>query len=140
MSVLFTPDLYERVVTASCMAPAARAPNTARVLVTRFYPAQASHGFFHAWWDHLAPARDVSQAYRCGALDWAEFAYTYLAGLEADARWRSWVASDVARLLSQFDTVCLIGAGSPGWRGEADVRCHRRLLWAWLVGADITFS
>jgi uncharacterized protein YeaO (DUF488 family) len=137
MSALFTPDLHGRVVTASCTAPAARAPNTARVLVTSHYPHQAAHGFFHAWWDHLAPAPALSTAYRTGAIAWAEFAYEYLAHLEADGRWWRWVACDVARLLLTHETVCLIGGRHAPDADESRTHCHRRLLWAWLVGADI---
>jgi uncharacterized protein YeaO (DUF488 family) len=97
MTTLFTPDLHERVVTASCTAPAARAPNTARILVTRHYPPQAGYGFlFHAWWDHLAPDPALATAYRTGAIAWPEFAFTYLAHLEADGRMWRWVATEVA--------------------------------------------
>lgn len=140
MTTLFTPDLHERVVTASCTAPAARAPNTARILVTRHYPSQAAHGFFHAWWDHLAPDPALSTAFRTGAIAWAEFAYAYLAHFEQGkdaARYWPWVATEVAGWLCHYDTVCLIGVRPAPDGDESLTRCHRRLVWAWLVGANI---
>ncbi len=141
MTVLWHPALGERVCTARAGAPVE--PGSARILVERWYPAWVAHGFFTAWWDHLAPPTTLSAAYRKGDIDWTEFAYEYLAhfdDLKHPSRYWQWVSSDVAGLLRQYDSVTFIGARPAPDGDERAVHCHRRLLVAWLRGDDISLG
>ncbi len=141
MTVLWHPALRERVHTARAGAPIE--PGSARILIERWYPAWIAHGYFTAWWDHLAPPNALSAAYRKGDIDWTEFAYEYLAhfdDIQHPGRYWQWVSSDVAGLLRQYDSVTFIGARPAPDGDERAVRCHRRLLVAWLRGDDISLG
>ena len=137
MSILLQAGDYPRILTASVYGGGYRQQPTARILVMRSHPQGYQPGYFQAWYDHLAPPPALLRAYRQQALDWHAFAYAYLCELERMPRLA--IRADLARWLLTYDTVTLLCCEHAPFGDELLVKCHRRLLRAWLVDDDITF-
>jgi uncharacterized protein YeaO (DUF488 family) len=135
VSLLLTPNLYGRIHTASVYSGAFRQEHTARILVMRWYPARIPHGFFHAWDEHLAPDATLLRAYRQHTIAWEELAYEYLTALCRLPL--AAVRSECAAWLRTYDSVTLLCCEHAPQGDEAQVRCHRRLLKAWLCDEEL---
>jgi uncharacterized protein YeaO (DUF488 family) len=93
------------------------------------------HNTYHAANIAIAPSVALYTAYRSGVLTWHEFALRYLA--ELDAKRSGVLAQFVERLCSipaRYSGVLLLGFRQAPGGNEAQVRCTRRLLRAWLLG------
>jgi uncharacterized protein YeaO (DUF488 family) len=96
---------------------------------------------FHEWWPELAPTAPLLVGYRTldthgqRAVSWAAFARSYLAELDTlPTRLLVGLVEGLCALPCRYTSVTLLGCEHPTAADEGRVRCHRRLLRAWLLG------
>jgi uncharacterized protein YeaO (DUF488 family) len=92
------------------------------------------HNIYHAASTSVAPSLALYTAYRTGALTWHDFAFRYLA--ELDAKRNGALAQFMDQLCAipaRYSGALLLGYRHPPGGNEAHVRCPRRLLRAWLL-------
>jgi uncharacterized protein YeaO (DUF488 family) len=120
--------------------------STYGIAVLRYDPRRSGRRQipFHAWWPELAPSAPLLTAYRTmdrhgqRALSWRDFARSYLTELEAVPT--SVLLNLVATLCQmpcRYKTVTFLGCEHAAAADEQRVRCHRRLLRAWLLGQQV---
>jgi uncharacterized protein YeaO (DUF488 family) len=103
-----------------------------RVLVARTLNFSMHPCHYQEWAPGLAPHADLEAAYTTGKLSWEEFAGQYLRRLQAFPWLLAEARARIANLLTRYPAVMLLGLERAP--NEASVRCHRRLLHAWLLG------
>ncbi len=96
---------------------------------------------FHEWWPELAPTAPLVKGYRTldthgqRAISWVALAHSYFAELDAlPTRLLLGLVEELCTLPSRYTSVTLLGCEHPTAADEERVRCHRRLLRAWLLG------
>jgi uncharacterized protein YeaO (DUF488 family) len=99
---------------------------------------------FHEWWPELAPSAPLLTAYRTmdaygqRQLVWEKFARAYLAELDAlPARPLLDFIATLNDMPSRYRSVTLLGCEHATAADEGRVKCHRRLLRAWLLGEEV---
>ncbi len=116
---------------------------TFSVCVLRFDPRLSGRRQvpFHEWWPELAPTAPLVQGYRSldthgqRAVSWRAFTLSYFAELDAlPTRLILGLVEGLCDLPSRYTSVTLLGCEHPTAADEGRVRCHRRLLRAWLLG------
>jgi hypothetical protein len=102
---------------------------------------------FHEWWPELAPSAPLLVGYRTldthgqRAVSWLAFARSYLAELDAlPTRLLVGLVEGLCALPCRYTSVTLLGCEHPTAADEGCVRCHRRLLRAWLLGQTAAMS
>jgi hypothetical protein len=91
---------------------------------------------YHQLAPGLAPHPRVLEAYRTGAISWEAFARRYWSELSAFPYLRKRARRQIAMILSRYASVSLLGLELPRVPAEeTSIRCVRRLVCAWLLGA-----
>jgi uncharacterized protein YeaO (DUF488 family) len=110
-------------------------PSTSyRMVVMRFFPRGRRCPQYDLWWPDVAPSMPLLMAYLQHELSWRAFAKTYLA--ELDSAREGLLADFVDALLevpARANGVTFLCAEHAPAGNESRVRCHRRLLRAWLL-------
>lgn len=132
-SIAFRRAYAHRLCTGSVYHAQPR--STYSVLVVRSPRFSARPFRYQNWAPGLAPHADLEAAYAAGRLSWDAFAHEYLARLRAFPWKLAEARAQVATVLSRYRTVTLLGLERS--RDETTVRCHRRLLRAWLLGEPV---
>jgi hypothetical protein len=79
----------------------------------------------------------LTASYESGQLSWEAFAATYLAELGTFPLILTEARRRVATLLDRHCTITLLSTVCAPGGDEGQVRCHRRLLRAWLLGLEV---
>jgi uncharacterized protein YeaO (DUF488 family) len=111
--------------------------STYSVLVMPTRPDQTRrHNAYHAWWPALAPSDSLYAAYRTQLIAWQTFAQAYVGEPERQrAALLEMIASRLLSLPARYSGVTFLGFRHAPGDDETLVRCPRRVLLSWLVGA-----
>jgi hypothetical protein len=137
-SIRFRRQYAARVHTSCVYVPQPISTYSALLIAAPRFSRAYCH--YTEWCPGLAPHPALLGAYQAGRLSWATFARRYLAGLEVFPSLRDELRRRVVQVLDQATCLTFLGlmpAGSSP-EEEAGVRCHRRLLLAWLLGERVT--
>lgn len=138
----FTDAWETGVVTAErlrtgCIYEAVPA-NTYRILAMRFFPRDRRRFVDHAWRPDLAPSATLLGQYQRGELAWRAFAAQYLAQLDhAPVERVVQLLEWLGQLPARYPTVTFLCCEHAPGGDETRIRCHRRLLRAWLLGQQV---
>jgi uncharacterized protein YeaO (DUF488 family) len=131
-SIRFRRQYAARVRTGCVYTPQPRSTYSALLIAAPRFSREYCH--YTEWCPGLAPHPALLVAYQAGRLSWPAFARRYLAGLELFPTLRDELRRRVVRVLARSASLMFLGQ-VPG--EEATVRCHRRLLRAWLLGERV---
>jgi hypothetical protein len=136
-SIRFRRRYAARVRTSCVYAPQLISTYSALLIAAPRFSRAYCH--YTEWCPGLAPHPALLGAYQAGQLSWATFARQYLTGLEVFPSLRDELRRRVVAVLDRVASITFLGlvpAGSTP-EEEAAVRCHRRLLRAWLLGEPV---
>ena len=111
---------------------------TYRVVVMRFFPLDRRRNTDHKWRPDLAPSWALLGQYQRRELSWRAFAMQYLAQLDrAPAATLIRLVEWLGDIPARYPTVTFLCCEHAPGGDETRIRCHRRLLRAWLLGQAV---
>ena len=133
-SVCFRRRFGHRIDTGSVYRP--RPITTYSILLSRAPCFDLDLYHYHQLAPGLAPQPQALDANRAGVLSWETFARRYWSDLSAFPYLLTRARRQMAMILSRYASVTLLGMELPQVpEEEAFVRCVRRLVHGWLMGA-----
>jgi hypothetical protein len=133
-SVRFRWRFGHRIDTGSVYRP--RPSTTYSILLAQAPCFDLDLYHYHQLAPGLAPQPRALDAYQAGVTSWEAFAHRYWSDLSAFPHLRTRARRQIAAIFSRYASVTLLGMELPQVpEEEASIRCVRRLVRTWLMGA-----